>query len=59
MIKPLLATFCTSLDEFLAHPMRVVSQSGGSAIAILSDNLLFTWLGQRLGSYFKAYRLPP
>jgi Phage integrase SAM-like domain len=37
-IKPLLATFCTSLDEFLAHPMRVVSQSGGSAIAILSDN---------------------
>jgi integrase len=38
MIKPLLATFCTSLDEFLAHPMRVVSQSGGSAIAILSDN---------------------
>jgi integrase len=37
-IKPLLATFCTSLDEFLAHPLQVVSQSGGSAIAILSDN---------------------
>lgn len=38
MIKPLLATFCTSLDEFLAHPMQVVSQCGGSPIAILSDN---------------------
>jgi integrase len=37
-IKPLLATYCTSLDEFLAHPLRVVSESGGSAIAILSEN---------------------
>ena len=37
-IKPLLATYCTSLDDFLAHPLRVVSESGGSAIAILSEN---------------------
>jgi integrase len=37
-MKPLLASFCTSLDEFLANPMHVVSQSGGSAIAIFSDN---------------------
>jgi PHD/YefM family antitoxin component YafN of YafNO toxin-antitoxin module len=37
-IKRLSATYCTSLDEFLAHPLRVVSESGGSAIAILSEN---------------------
>jgi integrase len=37
-IRPLLASLCTSLDDFLATPMNIVQGSGASAVAILNGN---------------------
>ncbi|WP_416546671.1 phage integrase SAM-like domain-containing protein [Limnohabitans sp. DCL3] len=37
-VRPLLASLCTSLDDFLATPMDTVAGSGASAVAILHAN---------------------
>ena len=37
-IRPLLASVCASLDDFLGHPMAIVEGSGASAVAILDAN---------------------
>jgi integrase len=37
-VRPLLASLCTSLDDFLATPMNIVDGSGASAVAILNGN---------------------
>ena len=37
-IRPLLASVCASLDDFLGQPMAIVEGSGASAVAILDAN---------------------
>lgn len=37
-IRPLLASLCASLDDFLAKPLDIVDVSGASAVAILDAN---------------------
>ena len=37
-IRPLLASLCASLDDFLAKPLDIVGVSGASAVAILDAN---------------------
>ena len=37
-VRPLLASLCASLDDFLAQPLNTVAVSGASAVAILDAN---------------------
>lgn len=37
-VRPLLASLCASLDDFLAKPLDIVDLSGASAVAILDAN---------------------
>lgn len=37
-VRPLLASLCASLDDFLAKPLDIVEVSGASAVAILDAN---------------------